>query len=71
MRMKMCDCRHEGIANTTCINLVKRILCFDNVKQISTVHVFQNDMIALCITVGIMDGCRCEEEKWNVDVVIG
>lgn len=54
----MCDCRHDGVANTTCFNLVKGILCFDNVKQISTVHVLQDDVIALSLTVGIMDGCR-------------
>ena len=57
MRMKMCDCRHKRVANTACINLIKNILLFDDAKQISTIHVLKNDTIALCLAVGIVDGC--------------
>jgi len=57
MSMKMCDCRHNRIANITCIPLIKRILLFDNAKQISTIHVLQDNAITLCLAVGIVDGC--------------
>ena len=58
MNMKMCNCRHKRIANITCINLIKTTLVFDNAKQISTIHVLQDNAIALWLAVGIMDGCK-------------
>ena len=57
MSMKMCDSRHERIANITCINLIQKILFFENAKQISPIHVLQDNVIVICLAVGIVDGC--------------